>query len=89
MSENHFLGRTDQLDAKELDSEFCSLLTNRLNTIFQYFGPEVTSFQPLDKIGPEMKIAVKFCLYYFTIFKSNASMGQQLLKIQMNQVWIV
>ena len=86
MSANHFLGRTDQLDAKELDSEFCSLITNRLNTVFQYFGPEVTSFQPLDRIGPEMKIFVKFCLYYFTIFKSNASMGQHLLKIEMNQV---
>ena len=83
---SHFLGRTDQLDAKELDSELTGLMTSRLNSIFKYFGPEVTSFHPLDKFGPEMTVAIKFFLFYWTIFKSNASTGQQILKIGMAEV---
>ena len=81
-----FLGRTDQLDAKELDSELSGLMTSRIDSIFKYFGPEVTSFHPLDRFGPEMNVAIKLFIYYWTIFKSNASTGQQILKIGMAKV---
>ena len=83
-----FLGRTDQLDAKELDSELGNIFTDRLNSVFKYF-PLNSSFPIVEKFGPEINFFVKFCLYYWTVFERNASMGQQLLKIKMDEVGLV
>ena len=82
-----FLGRTDQLDAKELDSELGNIFTDRLNSVFKYL-PLNSSFPVVDKLGPEMNFFVKFLFYYWTVFDRSASMGQQLLKIKMAEVCI-
>ena len=83
MDSNPFLGRTDQLDSRELDSELSGLMTSQLSAAFRFFGPVSN---PIDRYGPEISVALKFVLTYWTVFKSNATTGQSLLKIRMEKV---
>jgi hypothetical protein len=58
-SRRPFLGRTDQLDSGQLDSELTGLMTSRIAAAFQYFGP---GSNPLDRFGPDLDLALKFIL---------------------------
>ena len=69
--------RVSQLDASELDGELFQLLKAQLQNVLRYFKPNF-----LAAYGPEVNAALRYVLWRYTIFQSDATVGQQLLDLK-------
>jgi len=74
---SNFVPRINQLDAATLDDELFSMFHNKLTQAFKYFLRN-----PLDFIGPEMEIILRFIVWRYSVIDKQASVGQSLLGIK-------
>ena len=69
--------RALQLDAKNLDDEFCSILMSKLQNSMSYFENK-----HLHQIEPELQALLKIFLYNFSLRINRQTVGQRLLDIK-------
>uniref|UniRef100_A0A3B5LFG4 Peroxisome biogenesis factor 2 n=1 Tax=Xiphophorus couchianus TaxID=32473 RepID=A0A3B5LFG4_9TELE len=69
--------RISQLDALELDSALEQLLWTQFTQCFQYCRPGL-----LTPVEPELKALLYLLLWRFTLYSSNATIGQSLLSLR-------
>lgn len=73
-----FVGRVDQLDARDLDREFVLHIQQKLNEA-------LSGVQKWISCGPELEIVAKMWLFYWTTLKTGSSLGQNLLGIRFSE----
>ena len=69
--------RVSQLDASELDSELLDVLSTQFKNIFKHFQPGFWV-----KVAPELRAALRYMLWRYTVKCNEASVGQQLLGLR-------
>ncbi|XP_035788624.1 peroxisome biogenesis factor 2-like [Anopheles albimanus] len=72
----HFVPRVNQLDSIQLDNEFTNILRNQIQNILQCLPPGL-----LSHVQPEINLLLGSTIWNYSVRKSYATFGQQMLSI--------